>query len=702
MARRGGEGLPVVYPGRDEAGRLAAVELARLISRLAGCHVSLTTTKPGERCIELVSPGDSWQPPVPAATSPDSFRRTVSPAGVRIEATTGRGLLYGAYDLLHELGCRWYYPGPVGERVPHLDEVCLPHGVRSGGPAFPGRSLILGHDLYLPDLEGWLEWAARNGLNNVFLHEFPPPLLGGRSAGHWRQALARAGPAAARRGLVIEFGGHGLAGLLPRRLFRSHPDYFRHDGRRRTPDHNLCPSSPGALDVVRRSARAYFEARPGAGVYHLWPDDIVGEGWCRCERCSSFSPPDQALLVTNAVAQVLEEVAPGALLAFLVYHDTIEPPARVRPRPNVSMVYAPRERCYAHALDDPSCEVNRDYHRLLQEGLARLGQGPGTGPGAQPRVFEYHLDAFLFKSMLPPLPRVMAGDLGAYLAAGVHTAGALMTSDRPWVTTPVNLWLFARLTWDPQADTKVLLEDFAAGVLGDARLARYYEKVEEAFGPVLELDGQGALLRMPGAGILDSPPADALDFLGAAAPAAERKLGQVRRSRELAAEARALLVGANAPALGDDGGPALTGDDRAALAGERADLDLTARQLEFLESRQEAVVALRLSGSADSRDSGADEPRTEAAIGRAWAALEGVDKWGRRHLKGWLPRAQFAFLHGMWGVQLLHLERTLAGRTGRPRVRDISYLFRLGVWWAVLRLFAPGGRRATPHHRTSG
>ncbi len=718
----------MLYAGRSEPGRLAAVELARYLSRLAGCRVSVLTpargpgevpVAPAERLIELVEtpsgPADGGRP------DPDAFRWTVSASGVRVEAAGPRGLLYAVYDLLEELGCRWYYPGPVGERIPRMDEVRLSLGVRTGEPALAGRSLILGHDIYLGDIQGWTEWTARNRLTGLFLHEFPPPVLGGRPARFWREALVRAAPGARRRGLTLEFGGHGLSGLVPRRLFSSRPELFRYDGARRTPDHNFCPTGPAGLELVRRNARAWFDAHPGPDVYHLWPDDVVDEGWCRCLRCWGFSPSDQALLAVNAAAEALEEVHPEAVLTFLAYHDTRRPPGRVRPRPNVVLLYAPRERCYAHALADPSCEVNRAYHRDLLENVGVFGR--------EPRVFEYYLDAVLFKSMLPPLGRVMAKDLAAYRAAGIRTVGALMTSDRPWVTVPLNPWLFARLAWDPEADLGQLIEDFAAGVFGDAGLGRYYECLEEAFGALLELDGQDVRLRMPAPPLIERPPLDVLDFLGSTTEGATRKLAGIRLARALLDEAAYLLGAAGrrpraAPGMRREGPPAVPGERleppaarwrpqepsaaaaRAqALADEAADLELSRLQLAFFEARQEVYQALRTEVASGTR----------AALQRGWTTLRRIGDWGRVNLTGWLARAQSTFFRGMWGLQLLSAERILEDRSRgrRPsaspspvagphiilRLREAFFLVRMAAWWGLLRLLGRVRRPETRHHR---
>ncbi|GIW18573.1 MAG: hypothetical protein KatS3mg064_1730 [Tepidiforma sp.] len=94
-------------------------------------------------------------------------------------------------------------------------------------------------------------------------------------------------------------------------------------------------------------------------MYHLWADDLRAGGWCACGGCAGMTPSDQALEATNLVAEALERVDPAAQVAHLAYHDTLEAPQRVRPRANVAALWAPRNRCYAHALDDGGCRRNR-------------------------------------------------------------------------------------------------------------------------------------------------------------------------------------------------------------------------------------------------------------------------------------------------------------------------------------------------------
>jgi hypothetical protein len=103
--------------------------------------------------------------------------------------------------------------------------------------------------------------------------------------------------------------------------------------------------------------------------------------------------------------------------------------------------------------------------------------------GAPPaRVFEYYLDAILFKSALPPLSGVMRRDLAFYRSAGTHTIQALMTGDFPWTSAQPNAWIFARLAWNVDADPGSLTADFCAAAFGSEAapaMASYFARLEK-------------------------------------------------------------------------------------------------------------------------------------------------------------------------------------------------------------------------------
>jgi hypothetical protein len=661
----------IVSPAAGPVASLAAAELAATLERVAGHPFPVEAEASGGRPVSgpaIVLSHDGGEG--------EGFRWQARPERVELRGAGPRGLLYAAYSFLETLGCRWVAPGAEGERLPCGARFELPDGEVAEAPALPGRCLIVGHYAFMQDVEEWIVWAARNRLNTLFAHVIGGPLaLAAAPERQWQARKEAAVALARQRGMTVEYGGHGLAALLPRKLFKQMPQAFRMHRGRRTPDHNFCPSSAEGLAVVRRNAEAYFRARPEVDVFHLWPDDIPGGGWCGCERCRAYTSSEQALLAVNAVAEVLEGVNPAAQIGFLAYMDTEEVPRRVVPRRNVSLLWAPRSRCYAHAADDEACPVNVPRYRDTFSAQVAHFRAAGAPPA---RVFEYYLDAVLFKSLLPPLPATIQRDVRFYRRAGAHTVQALMTGDRPWLAPQVNAWLFARLCWDPDQDLDVLLDEFGRAVLGIERgtggerlLAAYYHALEAAFALALDIAPEQLAeldVELSPMGLVDNPPPDMGDPAFASLEVLRLKCQANAAIAGLVEEAARHLEAAQKAARAAGAG--------GAWAAERAAFDLARAWLRFDLARvclYEGVASLPV--AADVRE------RFAAAQG----ALDEVLAWGEAHIADPRFRRNYAAIHHMfWRLRLdkIRAEHLVPGAVGWAlRVKSLVQMA-----WTFLRL----------------
>lgn len=444
----------------------------------------------------------------------------------RIEADGPRGALYAAYDLLEALGFAWPAPGDANTVVPACADE-LPVLRARQMPALAGRSLILGHHAFMAEAGSWIVWAARNRLNTIFFHTDEHGAgLGAIPGAQWRAGREAAIALARSYGMALELGGHGLPTLLPRADFLQHPERFPVRGGKRDGRYNLNALDAGALDVVRANARKWFAANPGFDVYHLWPDDLADGGWCEESVANGFSASDQAMLAVNAVAEVLAEVQPGAQIAYLSYHDTEAPP-RVTPAANVALTFAPRLRCYAKGIDADH-PVNAKYPDLWRSNAALfLGRA---------RVFEYWLDAILFKVVAPPMVEVIRRDLAFYAANGADCVGALATGSMPFIAPNLNAFAFARLAWNPKQSAKGIREQFCGHVFRSSlHMPAYFEAIERAFALDLDLKPEEARLR--GRGTVEetvaAPPAD----IGSPFNVADADVGPAQQRQERALDA---------------------------------------------------------------------------------------------------------------------------------------------------------------------
>ncbi|MHB9026996.1 MAG: DUF4838 domain-containing protein [Armatimonadota bacterium] len=431
-------------PKLEPAAQTAVSVLAAFIRRQNGGKVERTQTLSNPNML-VVGEAPATMPAGLATVEHDGY--VIQPAGdgMILAAHNAKGLLNAVYGYLAWHGVLW--PAPGEEVLPAKGALRFPAAPIIRTPAFSRRGIF--HSQNPAEWEIWCEWYARLGFNEISLHA---------KEDNWKAMLQFA----RRYGIVMQLGGHGLSQLLPRDLFKEHPDYYRElqppdFDKTRLPDSNLCSGSPEALAIVRKGAESYARRFPNATAYHLWADDLPAGGWCCCSRCMGYPPQDQAILANNAVAEGVVKANPTAKTAHLIYHDTIDPPRMAKPHPALAPLYAPRERCYGHAIDDPNCARNRDYREKLEQVLDYFGRPEWL-------LFEYYSDYILFRAMLPLMPEVVAADLKYYRAQGLDCAQHLLVATV--VGLLLNLHVFAHQVWDLDADPWEPLRKLAAGVPG--------------------------------------------------------------------------------------------------------------------------------------------------------------------------------------------------------------------------------------------
>lgn len=526
-----------VAAGEGEGAQAAAMELqAGLLAAVPG-----GTGPGGGGVIEVAED---------ASLARGAARVRAEPGRILLEGADRRALLDGAAWLLERAGAAALRPGSM---TPGRGAGLAP-GVYEIRAAFEERTLILGCDGLHADWREWLRFASRNGLNGVFFHDTPPSRWrrepGARQPATREEAAADGRgwlfelwdaegdairTAAKALGLRLEFGGHHLSALVPRERFAGQPEWFPLRRGQRDGRFNLCTSSAGARDELRANAGRFFARFPGADVYHLWADDLRGGGWCECSDCAGLSPSDQALRATNAAAEALGEMAPGARLAHLAYHDTLARPGKVRPLDNVDALWAPRSRCYAHAIDDAGCERNRAHFAELERLIGWFGDA------GRVRVFEYYSDGILFKWMAPPHLEVLPADLRAYRRLGVRGVQDLAVTPRPWQGPLWHVWWFARCAREGGGDVEGAMDAFCEAAFGEAggSYARAFQELERACRLLLE---RGALEPRRGHDVLDYGDAPR-----------EELRAMARRARQaldhFAAAAQALPLGVGGEAL---------------------------------------------------------------------------------------------------------------------------------------------------------
>lgn len=411
----------------------AAAELQRYVQRLTGLQVPMAHDgMPNTLVLGAAAP-----PPPEAPGNTETFVINPEPSRIILQAGSPRALLTAVYALLERLGCHWSLHGADEEIVPRLDGTVqldrIEHTARFAVRGYVSDIMTWHytqpeyfHDR-LDDDRAFIDWMGKSGAN-AFLyirHPFDTQLT-----------IPELLPDFQRRGIDLEYGGHVIPLLLPRELYREHPDYFpaAPDGTR-TDHGNLCTSNAAALATASANAVQYVREYPEMRVVHIWGADLWHGGWCHCTVCAGVNVQDQSLRVCNAVARGLAAAGVPRPVCYLAYHDTLDAALSVRPEENVVVEFAPRERCYGHAINDPACDTNRRYATAL-ERYVELFAG-------RVRLFEYYGDAILFFGCSVPLGDVIAADMDYYARLGVPGVTMLQFGTYSLWAYPLNFLAFA-------------------------------------------------------------------------------------------------------------------------------------------------------------------------------------------------------------------------------------------------------------------
>ena len=441
--------------------RFAAEELQQYLQRMLGREVVITPALDMSTALVL---GNTGTAPSALPETVDAFAIQPTPDGTVIAGQSPRAVLHGTYALLEQLGCRWSLHGRAAEFVPQLSSWPRIRPQQSA-PRFAVRG-------YSADIMTWhygdstqlaehlaadgefIDWMGKSAANAFLFirHPFDSQLT-----------IPELLPEFARRGIDVEYGGHVIPLLLPRELFREHPEFFPESPEGgRSEFGNLCTSDQGALRLAAENAAGYVRDYPELRVLHIWGADLWGGGWCRCAECVQMTVQDQSLRLCNAVADALSDDGRSRPVCYLAYHDTLDPYLSERPGANVMVEFAPRERCYGHALNDLGCETNRRYREALERYTEWFN--------GRVRIFEYYADAILFCGCAVPLGDVIAADLDYYHSLGIREITNLQFGSFSLWAYPVNFFTYAEATRRSGAAASATCDAYAARFAPNGKL----------------------------------------------------------------------------------------------------------------------------------------------------------------------------------------------------------------------------------------
>ncbi|MCM8817176.1 MAG: DUF4838 domain-containing protein, partial [Candidatus Omnitrophica bacterium] len=429
--------LPV-QPTEDE--QLAAKELADLIEKMSGCRIEVVKEIPGKGWqvnpalgtsgITYIFIGTSAMTPEIEQTirsngdDPASFmiKAEANPAGIsyiRIAGLSSEGTLFGVYELLEQLGVRWYMPGDIGTVIPEKKTVAVNEQNTVQVPSFSARHLQMAVDK---------TWYRRMRLGGPY---FP--------------------------------SAHGIP--IGKADINKEPELFALvNGKRQ--QSQLCISNPEVLARAIRETKNYFKKNPSAPWIGMGPND--GGGFCECENCraldggdfdnfeNEISMTDRYIWFFNKVLEGISDEFPDKKIGFYCYSCYMKPPVKVKPDSRIVPAFAPISLCRIHGMSNPVCP-ERSYYRKIMEAWGKL----------LPETYER---GYFFNLADPgfPFSKVHAIRDEIPVAKELGIKGWRVETVPHWASMTPTIYIATKLFWNHKADVDALIRDFAVNFFGPA------------------------------------------------------------------------------------------------------------------------------------------------------------------------------------------------------------------------------------------
>jgi len=415
--------------------------------------------------------------------SSDSFIIDVQDNVVVLVGGTDRGTIYSVYEFLERQGCRWFYPGKLGEVVPEKEEIPLKSRYSFLKPDFIQRSIGGGPTEGI-DFEEIIDWSVKNRINWRFgfrdylvKRDLPP-----EKRDVWKK---RGGQ------LNWEWICHNFNHMISNeKYFDEHPEYFSfYKGERIKLSEkgmgggNLCTTNSDVIRICADFIIDWFDKNPDGMVVPLWPADGVVK-WCECENCSQLggvnfatgkrgSMSRRMVTFANAVARLVKLKYPQRYILCPAYSSYIDPVPDIILESNVLLQYC-LHGCYAHGVD--KCDKNLDHKKKLQ-AWAKTTRG-AIG------VWEYFLIGDYGPQAITPAPLAVtyrARDTIKYLKDTGFTFYFTQARLQYWKHNPLPYYVITKLLWDSDTDFDALWDDFFEKMYGPAAepVSRFYRLIED-------------------------------------------------------------------------------------------------------------------------------------------------------------------------------------------------------------------------------
>lgn len=358
-----------------------------------------------------------------------------------------RGVIYGVYEFLEKLGCRFFTA--TCEKIPVCEELALPDLNDTQVPILEYRE----HNY--TDVIRYPSFAVKCRLNGG--HHPIPEEKGGNMSYAWYV--------------------HTFEKMVPPAKYAAeHPEYFALvDGERPTLSdgrHQLCLTNPDVLQICIESVRQALLEHPEASIISVSQNDWWGN--CTCDACRAIdeeegSEAGSLIRFVNAIAEALEDEFPHIIFDTLAYHYSRPATRLTRPRHNVCVRLCSIECCFSHPFD--ACDdESRNLTRPDGSSGSFISDLQNWGKVCDRMyIWDYTTN---FNHYPTPFPnwRTLQPNMRAFVKNNVKGVFEQANSSVTGGTdlNELRLYLLSKLLWNAEADVDQLMTEFLEHYYGAA------------------------------------------------------------------------------------------------------------------------------------------------------------------------------------------------------------------------------------------
>ncbi|WP_405682020.1 DUF4838 domain-containing protein [Streptomyces sp. NBC_00057] len=492
---RNGRGKATVLWWGGATARFAASELADYVERMSGSRLQVLRARPEQPQTAtsgvLVLPGSRRQattvPPVWLAKADtrlrdqvtDSYLVSATPHGVLLSGVGDRGVVYATYALLEQFGVGFfapqfsYYQG-AAETVPQAVDITVRARTSLVTPPWPVRRKAIeeGWSISRSSLTALIDWMGKQRLNVLV---FPYDYYGARVT-RYEDFAAGMAPELAKRGIIVEVGGHGYDAFLRR---ADYPQYY-------TPGVNVFNvHDEAAVSQYIANVVTYLRARPEIAIFDCWPPD--GATWPKATLAEFGTATNAEVHVVNKLVAAIADAGLHVQVERIAYGAGLDTPtAGYTFDPKVLIDFAAYGRTYSVPLGDPSSAVNAHHLDVLRRW--RVAH-PGTLA-----IYDYSR-RYRWRELGNPIG-VLAQDADVYRSIGVNGVGAY-SEPANWLQFEAIHLFGARSAWNPTLTYDDFMSSYLPARFGPAAQEMADYLLRTADDPdVLNTPGQGTALRI--------------------------------------------------------------------------------------------------------------------------------------------------------------------------------------------------------------